>query len=134
MTLLLLLVVLGWSGRPRKEIDRETPLGQDVEPDYEKRCVEAVGLFGEWLAERGWGSAENLAEMNIRAVGTAMSQYVLDLFEDEATRDEAEIAVLGFQRQFWWQKTAMAPASKLLKEWRLREPLELRSPAPVWPW
>ena len=131
MAFLVLLVLGSWSARPRKEIDRETPLGHDVEPDYEKRCADAVGLFDEWLADRGWFSAGSLAEMDVRTVGTAMSQYILDLFEDEATRDEAEIAVLGFQRKFWWQKMAMAPAWKLLKEWRLREPLELRAPAPV---
>ena len=60
-----------------------------------------------------------------------MAEYILDLFEAETTRGEAELTVAGFHRQFCWVNSAMPPAQKLLKEWRLREPLELRSPAPL---
>ena len=36
---------------------------------------------------------------------------------------------LGFQRRYWWLKVATTPAWRLLKEWQLREPLEVRTPA-----
>ena len=60
-----------------------------------------------------------------------MAEFVVDAFEEDETRGDTEIVVLGYQRKFWWTQPAMRPAFKLLREWRLREPVELRKPAPV---
>lgn len=130
--LILLCIVLGVhdAARPRKEVDRETPLGHDVEPKYEADTKAALADFDGWLENNGWlGGARVLAEGSIRNAGERMTEYIMDLSEDDVTRGEAELAILGFQRQFWWMKPACQPAWRLLKEWRLREPVELRSPA-----
>ena len=64
----------------------------------------------------------------MREIGDTLGEYVSLLFEKDEVRGAAEHAVLGFQRRFWWLKPATQPAWRLVSEWHLREPVEMRRP------
>ena len=50
-------------------------------------------------------------------------------FEEGRTRTNTEAGVLAFKEAFFWTRTQLHPTWRRLREWRLREPVEMRNPA-----
>jgi hypothetical protein len=58
-----------------------------------------------------------------------MIEFVQEAFSLDHPMYVVESALLSFTRTYWWTKRAVGPAWKLMRAWRLREPIEMRNPA-----
>ena len=57
-----------------------------------------------------------------------MAEYTQNLFGEDETLGTAEEVMLGLQRRARWLKPVTIPAWELLKDWKLRQPVEMRNP------
>lgn len=131
---LWLLLFSAWvstsQGMPRdsKKLDRSVPLGQPHGPGYVQRLAEGRAVLSEYVEWAG-RPAHNLADSHPRVYCEVLSEFVSYMFEEGASRSLTESAILSFKEDFSWTRTLLNPVWKRLKEWKLREPIEMRQPA-----
>ena len=112
----------------RKEIDRSVPLEQDISDRTRGQYEEGEKLLDRFLHARGM-TAEELAELPARALGTQVSEFVRWAWDDEAvTRNVVESALASFGFRFFWAAPFLKPANRLVRSWRNREALKMRIP------
>lgn len=129
-TLLLFvsLVTVGVAVRTTKLPDRSEPLGNPHDPGYVERLRKGEEDLRQFVRWAGW-DLERLADEHPRVYNEILSEYVNQVFDYHGSRAEAEAALLAFKERFFWTRTNLHAAWKRIKEWKLREPIEMRQPA-----
>ena len=86
----------------------------------------------ETHAFRTWAKAHRKSLANPDQIDIAMSQYLLELFEDGAHIWEGSYAVYGYQMLYNRKsdKDYLPGAKKALRGWRKRQPPSMRLPVP----
>ena len=96
--------------RPRKPIDRTVPLVQDLADRTQKHYEDGERLLNRFLDSRGM-TADELADLPPRALGTQMSEFVKWAWDDEEiTRNVVESAIGSFGYRVFWT-SASSPKS-----------------------
>lgn len=113
--------------RPMKLPDRSVPLGQPHEANYVKRWRLGEEILREFVTWAGW-SLEGLADAHPKIINEILCEFVSYVFDTHGARDLAESALLSFKEKFSWNRGKLHPAWKRLREWKLREPIEMRQP------
>ena len=128
LSVIVTLLVSVAGGPVRKVIDRTIPLGQPHDPGYVERLRIGQESLNEYVEWAGW-SLTALADEHPRVYTEVLCDFVAYEFERGTARGEVESAVLSFKERFDWTRLMLHPVWARIREWKLREPVEMRAPA-----